>query len=331
MDFAAFGRAARRHTFVVTLATAAGASALAFFIGARWGPAAPFAPYLLLMGLSAVLADRRVALLALPLGLVGGVAAAGGPSPQVLWAGALFAAAGLASTSIGGRGDGEARLQSILDTVPDALIVIDQDGRIESFSSAAERQFGYSAAEVIGRNVSMLMPHPDRDAHDGYIRRYLQTGERRIIGVGRVVVGERKDGSTFPMELAVGEVKSTGRKAFTSVGSPPWEKWRQRWPTNSISRFRRSPTISKGHPGSRRRLNRIQLASGKHWNAPPLRRCAQATSSAVCASSFRAARANGVWNLSLRSRLKPWRSRWSAPTAARSGSVRTKALRRRSW
>jgi len=106
----------------------------------------------------------------------------------------------------------EAHLRSILDTVPDAMVVIDIHGLIQSFSATAERLFGWSAADVIGRNVSMLMPQPYRDAHDGYLDRYLTTGERRIIGIGRVVVGERRDGSTFPMELAVGEMKSADRR-----------------------------------------------------------------------------------------------------------------------
>ncbi len=109
----------------------------------------------------------------------------------------------------------EAHLQSILDTVPDAMIVIDEHGLIQSFSSAAERLFAYDAAEVIGQNVKMLMPSPYRENHDGYMNRYLKTGERRIIGIGRVVVGERKDGSTFPMELAVGEMRSNDRRFFT--------------------------------------------------------------------------------------------------------------------
>ncbi|MBV8281379.1 MAG: PAS domain S-box protein, partial [Candidatus Eremiobacteraeota bacterium] len=109
----------------------------------------------------------------------------------------------------------EAHLKSILDTVPDAMIVIDQGGIMQSFSSAAERLFGYSADEVIGKNVKVLMPSPYRENHDGYLNRYLRTGERRIIGIGRVVVGERRDGSTFPMELAVGEMHSNGRKFFT--------------------------------------------------------------------------------------------------------------------
>jgi len=100
-----------------------------------------------------------------------------------------------------------AHLQSILDTVPDAIVVIDRAGIMTSFSPAAERLFGWTAGEAIGQNVSLLMPNPYRQAHDGYLDRYARTGEKRIIGMGRVVVGERKDGSTFPMELAVGETK----------------------------------------------------------------------------------------------------------------------------
>jgi two-component system, LuxR family, sensor kinase FixL len=109
----------------------------------------------------------------------------------------------------------EAHLASILDTVPDAMIVIDEEGIVQSFSSAAERLFGYAAAEVIGKNIKLLMPSPYRENHDDYLRRYLRTGERHIIGIGRLVVGERKDGSTFPMELAVGEMRSSDRHFFT--------------------------------------------------------------------------------------------------------------------
>ena len=109
----------------------------------------------------------------------------------------------------------EALLRSILETVPDAMIVIDGHGVVQSFSTAAERLFGYPASEIVGANVRLLMPSPYRDAHDGYIRRYRTTGERRIIGIGRVVVGLRKDGSTFPMELSVGEVNRNGRSLFT--------------------------------------------------------------------------------------------------------------------
>ena len=109
----------------------------------------------------------------------------------------------------------EAHLRSILETVPDAMVVIDEGGLIQDFSHAAERLFGWSAEEVAGRNVKMLMPSPYREAHDGYLQRYYRTGERRIIGIGRVVVGERKDGSTFPMELAVGEMRGADGRYFT--------------------------------------------------------------------------------------------------------------------
>ncbi|HEX2727150.1 MAG TPA: PAS domain S-box protein, partial [Beijerinckiaceae bacterium] len=109
----------------------------------------------------------------------------------------------------------EARLQSILDTVPEALITIRKDGAIESFSRSAETLFGYTADEVIGQNVNMLMPSPYREEHDGYLERYLRTAEKRIIGIGRVVSAQRKDGSVFPMELAVGEVIVGGEQLFT--------------------------------------------------------------------------------------------------------------------
>ncbi len=109
----------------------------------------------------------------------------------------------------------EAHLRSILATVPESMVVIDEGGTIASFSSAAEKLFGYSAEEVYGKNVRMLMPSPDREAHDGYLSHYLTTGERRIIGYGRVVSGQRKDGTVFPMELSVGEAVANGKRIFT--------------------------------------------------------------------------------------------------------------------
>ena len=109
----------------------------------------------------------------------------------------------------------EAHLQSVLDTVPDATIVIEVDGTMNTFNKAAVRAFGCEPREVIGRNVRMLMPSPYREQHDGYIERYLATGEKRIIGVDRVVVGRRKDASTFPMTLAVGETSTAGKRYFT--------------------------------------------------------------------------------------------------------------------
>jgi two-component system sensor kinase FixL len=95
------------------------------------------------------------------------------------------------------------------------MIVIDERGSIQSFSTAAERLFGYPAADVIGKNIKIMMPSPYREEHDGYIARYLRTNEARIIGIGRVVVGQRKDGTTFPMELAVGEMRSNNQRYFT--------------------------------------------------------------------------------------------------------------------
>lgn len=110
---------------------------------------------------------------------------------------------------------GEAHLRSILATVPDAMVVIDERGTILSFSAAAERTFGFSEAEVMGENVSMLMPSPDRERHDAYLDHYRATGERKIIGIGRITTARRRDGSTFPIELAVGEAWLGERRIFT--------------------------------------------------------------------------------------------------------------------
>jgi two-component system, LuxR family, sensor kinase FixL len=162
----------------------------------------------------------------------------------------------------------EAHVQSILDTVPDAMIVIDERGLVRSFSSAAERLFGFRAAEVLGKNIKLLMPSPYRENHDDYLERYLRTGERRIIGIGRVVVGERRDGSTFPMELAVGEMRSSNQRFFTGFIRDLTERqqtearlqelqselvhmsrltamarWRRRWRMNSTSHYRPLRTI----------------------------------------------------------------------------------------
>lgn len=109
----------------------------------------------------------------------------------------------------------EAHLKSILDTVPDAMVVIDEHGTIQSFSSAAERLFQYYADEVVGQNVHLLMPSPYREQHEQYIGRYLETGEAKIIGKGRVVAGRKKDGTTFPLELSVGEMRLQEQRYFT--------------------------------------------------------------------------------------------------------------------
>lgn len=146
----------------------------------------------------------------------GSAVAHGGSMPSVttpvLEVNEVGHALSLASDKVRNR---EAHLRSILQTVPSAMVVIDERGIIQSFSSAAEKLFDFRADEVIGRNVSILMPEPDRSAHDGYIAHYLRTGERRIIGLGRIVTGSRKDGSTFPMELNVGEANTNGERVFT--------------------------------------------------------------------------------------------------------------------
>ncbi len=171
-------------------------------------------------------------LVATLLGTLLGFAVAGTPefAPEELVSAAAFAAVGLgiawggeqlhrnrlnAAASNKDALSREAHVKSILDTIPDAMVVIDERGTMQSFSSAAERLFGYNANEVIGQNVKILMPSPYRESHDAYLQRYLRTGERRIIGIGRVVVGQRRDGSTFPMELSVGEMKTGNRRFFT--------------------------------------------------------------------------------------------------------------------
>lgn len=132
------------------------------------------------------------------------------------WRGELLRRSRLAAAA--NAADAEARaahVESILNSIPDAMIVIDERGQMLSFSAAAERLFGYSVAEVLGKNVKMLMPSPYQEDHDCYLDRYLRTGERHIIGIGRIAVGQRRDGSTFPMELAVGEMHVRNQRFFT--------------------------------------------------------------------------------------------------------------------
>jgi two-component system CheB/CheR fusion protein len=113
--------------------------------------------------------------------------------------------------------DREARLAAIVDTAVDAIITIDDRGLIESVNPATGRLFGYAREEMLGRNVNMLMPQPYLSEHDAYLERYLRTGEPRIIGVGREVVGLRKDGTTFPLDLSVSEFRVGGRRMFTGI------------------------------------------------------------------------------------------------------------------
>jgi two-component system sensor kinase FixL len=169
-------------------------------------------------------------LLATALGLVSGIALGNTlDSPEIVEA-AIFALVGVGISCFGQQlcrtrqhdrklaqdlRAREAHLRSVLDTVPDATVVIDDKGVMQSFNAAAERLFGYAEAAAVGRNVSMLMPSPFREEHDRYISRYLATGEKRIIGIDRVVTGQRQDGSTFPMKLEVGEVRTGDKRFFT--------------------------------------------------------------------------------------------------------------------
>lgn len=105
-------------------------------------------------------------------------------------------------------------LHALIDTVPDAMIVIDTAGQILSFNKGAEQMFGYTEADLAGENISVLMPSPDRERHDGYLAHYLETGERRIIGIGRVSTARARDGATFPIDLSVGEVNLGEKRVF---------------------------------------------------------------------------------------------------------------------
>ena len=137
----------------------------------------------------------------------------------------LFAATGVAMAWLNERMHAVAllsssragRLDAIIKTTVDAIIVIDAKGEIEAYNPGAERLFGYPEGEVIGRNVSMLMPSPFHEEHDGYLERYLATGQAKIIGVGREVTGRRRDGSTFPLHLSVSEMQLDGERKFTGM------------------------------------------------------------------------------------------------------------------
>lgn len=114
-------------------------------------------------------------------------------------------------------GDDQSRLKAIIDTAIDGIITIDEKGIVETINPAVTKIFGYTPEEVIGNNVSMLMPEPDRSAHDSYIHNYRTTGVKKIIGIGREVYGKKKDGSVFPFLLSVSEVKLENRIIFTGI------------------------------------------------------------------------------------------------------------------
>ena len=112
-------------------------------------------------------------------------------------------------------GDSEERLRAILETAVEGIVTIDERGTIESFNPSAQKIFGYATNEAIGQNIKLLMPEPFRHEHDGYLKNYRKTGHAKIIGIGREVMGRRKDGSIFPMDLSVSEVRLADRRMFT--------------------------------------------------------------------------------------------------------------------
>jgi PAS domain S-box-containing protein len=113
--------------------------------------------------------------------------------------------------------DSEARAHAILATAVDAVVVIDERGVVETFNPAAERMFGFTTEEITGQNVNLLMPEPYHIEHDGYLANYLRTGDKKIIGIGREVAGRRKDGTVFPVELAVSEARLGERRVFVGI------------------------------------------------------------------------------------------------------------------
>ena len=126
-----------------------------------------------------------------------------------------MANSGSSAAAIAAAREREERLRSITQTAPDAIVVIDETGIIDTVNPATERLFGYSSAELVGENVKILMPSPYREAHDAHLARYRETGEKHVIGIGRVVVGRRKDGTTFPARLSIGEIELGQGRVFT--------------------------------------------------------------------------------------------------------------------
>lgn len=153
----------------------------------------------------------------------------------------------------------EAEIRAILNTMVDAVVTIDSRGIVRTFNPAAERMFGYKAGYMIGRSVNLLMPPPYRQNHDGYIRRYLKTRKPRIVGIGREVVGLRRDGTVFPMDLAVSEVTVNGRTLFTGIIRDITERKRSQEVIASISEKERHQFGQELHDNLGQQLTGISL------------------------------------------------------------------------
>lgn len=157
--------------------------------------------------------------------------------------------------------ESEARARSILRTTVDAIITIDERGSIRTFNKAAENLFLYKASEVIGKNVNILMPQPYHREHDGYLENYHRTGERRIIGIGRDVTGKRKDGTTFPMYLAVSEVNVNNQRLYTGIIRDITEQRRLEQEVLRISEHERHRIGQDLHDGLGQMLTGITMIS----------------------------------------------------------------------
>ena len=220
----------RGRAYALTVAASLASFALAAMLRASWPDTSPLMISATIVVGASLLGGAGPGILATLLGIAGALILEPGGAPLGEIAAFVFTLIGLAAAALGAwaarrRRMGEeasvvlvareAHLRSIFDTAPEAMIVINDEGVVQSYGASAERMFGWRPAEVIGRSINMLMPQPFRDQHDGYVKRYLQTGEKRIIGIGRIVVGQRKDGATFPMELAVAEVNSAQGRFFT--------------------------------------------------------------------------------------------------------------------
>ena len=151
------------------------------------------------------------------------------------------------------------QIKAILDTTVDAIITISDQGTILSFNKAAEKIFGYEAEEVIGQNVKILMPSPYHEEHDGYIHNYVDTGHRKIIGIGREVVGRRKDGAVFPMELAVSEIKLDHTRIFTGLVRDISERRQLELEILRISEYERQNIGQELHDGLGSQLSGIGM------------------------------------------------------------------------
>lgn len=155
--------------------------------------------------------------------------------------------------------ESEARARSILRTTVDAIITIDEQGSIRTFNRAAENLFQFAASEVVGKNVNVLMPQPYRREHNDYMENYHRTGKRKIIGIGRDVTGKRKDGSTFPMYLAVSEVNINGQRLYTGIVRDITEQRRLEQEVLRISEHERHRIGQDLHDGLGQMLTGISL------------------------------------------------------------------------